>query len=68
MVTRIPGDILDELVVAVLFLGLADVNVRARCEGKPRATDATPSGHGAVEADCPEKVVRAFFRVSKHRG
>ena len=42
-VYKMPGDIRDELHVAVLYLSLCDVSVRAPAEDVLRATDATPS-------------------------
>ena len=47
-VYRVPGDIRDELCIAVLFLALGDVDIRAPCEPVLRATDATPSGFGGA--------------------
>ncbi len=55
---RIPADIKDEIVIAGLFLALAGVNVRGDAGTVLRATDATPHGHGAVEATCPPHVLR----------
>ncbi len=68
VVYKFPGDIRDELCVAVLFLALCDVNVRAPCEDVLRATDATPTGFGGCVAPCPARVMRALFRFGRHRG
>ena len=56
-VCRLPGDICDELLVATLFLALADCNVRAECPSLLLATDAAPFSYGSAVAPCPAKVV-----------
>ena len=56
-VCRLPGDIRDELLVATLFLALADCNVRAECPSLLLATDAAPFSYGSAVAPCPAKVV-----------
>ncbi len=67
-VYKMPGNIRDELHVAVLYLSLCDVSVRAPAEDVLRATDATPSGFGGCAADCPPKLMRALHRLDRHRG
>ncbi len=67
-VYKLPGDIRDELCMSVLFLALADVSVRAPVEDVLRCTDATPSGYGACETECPPKLMRALYRLGRHRG
>ncbi len=66
-VVKFPGDIPDELCIAVLFLAMADVDVRAGAGAALRATDAAPSGHGSCHAPCPGKTLGGPFRMDKHR-
>ena len=56
-VSKVPGDIRDELSIATLFVALCDINIRAPVEKVIRTTDATPSGFGATVAPCPPRVL-----------
>ena len=63
-----PGDIRDELLIAVLLLGLADAHIRAPFEGVLRATDTKPSAYGSCSAPCSGKLLRGLYRTRRHRG
>ncbi len=50
--------------MSMLFLALADVSVRAPVEDVLRCTDATPSGYGACETECPAQAFDAAAGLS----
>ena len=65
---KLPGDVRDELLIATLFLSLADGHVRADVDNELHCTDASPDGFGACSARCPRKVLRHLYQMSRHRG
>lgn len=65
---RLPGDIRDEMLIAILYLALAESHLHADVPNVLIATDAIPSAYGSCVAPRPRPVVRELFRPHKHGG
>ncbi len=65
---RLPADIRDELLLAVICLPRAETNVRWPISGSISATDATPSSGGAVHCQVAPIVAEAVFRTCEYKG
>ena len=66
--TRLPAFILDELRAAMLLLPLAESDLRAPLSTTLWATDATPTGGGAVSCEVPKGVIEKLYEISEQRG
>lgn len=58
----------DEVFGAVLFLGLAEGNIRRPVSGRVSATDATVTKMGACSADVPRDLARFLYRRAEKKG
>ena len=65
---RIPGHIADELRSCALHLPFACCSMRRQLSGTIVATDATPTGGGAVFANVPSGLASELWRRSEIRG
>ena len=63
-----PGDIVDEIAMATVFLAFAEVPLRWPLDGQLHATDATPNSLGSTVASLPEKIGRELHRLGVCRG
>ena len=65
---RLPPYVLDELRSVCLHLPFAFWNMRKKLSSSLLATDATPSSAGAVRAQIPDSLARAFWRLAEMKG
>jgi len=66
--TRLPAAVLDELMIASLWLACAHTNIRAPVSSTISATDATCIRGGRCRATVPGKLARALYRRGEARG